>query len=133
MTRTEFSGGFGVIFRGKLGGRVVAIKRVEMEDRPKVSSTSWGYSVSTLVTCCYHSQEFANEAVVWCYARHPNCLPFYGVVDEGARKFLVAPWMTNGHVKDYLKANPHTDRLPLVRVTSSSTYKSMVFYCVGDP
>ena len=44
MTRTEFSGGFGVIFRGKLGGRVVAIKRVEMEDRPKVSSTIWEYS-----------------------------------------------------------------------------------------
>lgn len=130
LTKTNFHGGFGVIHQGKLNGRVVAVKEVTAGRRPlqqllKVSSLSIPFEMWREVTCCHPSQDFSHEAVVWCYARHPNCLPFYGVytIVEGARTrtCLVAPWMTNGHVTGYLQANPTTDRLPLVRETFAYT------------
>ncbi|KAG1751323.1 kinase-like domain-containing protein, partial [Suillus paluster] len=103
LRSTELCGGYGLIYEGKLHGRLVAVKKVREGRRSSHQ---------------FH-KEFSNEAVVWYYVRHRNCLPFYGVYvfddDSGLRTWcLVSPWMAEGHVKDYLQRNPDTDRLPLI-------------------
>ncbi|KAG0707066.1 kinase-like domain-containing protein [Suillus ampliporus] len=99
---TDLRGGYGSIFQGKLNGRLVAVKKVRADRRSPHQ---------------FH-KEFSNEAVVWYFVRHPNCLPFYGVYvfdDAGVKTWcLVSPWMADGHVKDYLQKNPDADRLPLI-------------------
>ncbi|KAG2127482.1 kinase-like domain-containing protein, partial [Suillus clintonianus] len=100
LKHTEFHGGFGLIYQGKLNGRLVAVKKVEGKRSPEQ----------------FH-KVFSNEAVVWYYIRHANCLPFYGVYvfnDDEKTWCLVSPWMTDGHVKGYLKRKPDTDRVPLI-------------------
>ena len=56
------------------------------------------------------AKEFAKEALLWRQLNHPNVLPFYGLYDmpSGAQRIpcLVSPWMDQGNVVLYLKANP---------------------------
>ncbi|KAG1739282.1 kinase-like domain-containing protein [Suillus lakei] len=101
LKHTEFHGGYGLIYQGKLNGRLVAVKKV-LEGKRSPEQ--------------FH-KVFSNEAVVWYYVRHANCLPFYGVyVFDDAEKTwcLVSPWMTDGHVNHYLKSHPDADRYPLI-------------------
>ncbi|KAG2341066.1 kinase-like protein [Suillus weaverae] len=101
LKHTEFHGGFGLIYQGKLNGRLVAVKKVVDGNRSPEQ---------------FH-KVFSNEAVTWYYVRHANCLPFYGVyVFDDAEKTwcLVSPWMTDGHVNHYLKRHPDVDRYPLI-------------------
>ena len=55
------------------------------------------------------AKEFAKEALLWRQLNHPNVLPFYGLYDmsSGAQRIpcLVSPWMDQGNVVQYLKAN----------------------------
>ncbi|OAX40921.1 kinase-like protein [Rhizopogon vinicolor AM-OR11-026] len=100
---TSFHGGFGVIFKGELLGRVVvAMKEIQAAGR----------------TVEQFLNDFSNEAVAWYHTQHANCLPFYGIFhlnDSGAsRTFLVSPWMENGHLNAYLQQHPNVDRAPLV-------------------
>lgn len=100
LTHTEFHGAFGLIYQGKLNGRLVAVKVV---GEGKYSPERF--------------KVFSNEAVIWYYVRHANCLPFYGVYfsDDAETKWcLVSPWMTDGHVNHYLKRHPDADRYPLI-------------------
>lgn len=99
---TNFRGGFGLIYQGKLNGRLVAVKKVlEGNHSPEQFDKS-----------------FSNEAVTWYHVRHANCLPFYGVYvfDDDAEKTwcLVSPWMKDGHVNHYLKEHRDADRYPLI-------------------
>lgn len=56
--------------------------------------------------------------MIWRQLRHPNLLPFYGVLENEFNPLLalVAPWMPNGHLVGYLKRNPNVDRLLLVSI-----------------
>lgn len=100
LKHTEFHGGYGLIYQGKLNGRLVAVKKVLEGNRSPEQ---------------FH-KSFSNEAVIWYYVRHANCLPFYGVyVDDDAKTWcLVSPWMTDGHVNHYLKEHRDADRYPLI-------------------
>lgn len=101
LKHTDFHGGFGLIYQGKLNGRLVAVKKVLEGKRSQEQ---------------FH-KSFSNEAVTWYYVRHENCLPFYGVyVCNDAEKTwcLVSPWMANGHVNHYLEEHPDADRYPLI-------------------
>lgn len=101
LKHTKFHGGYGLIYQGKLNGRLVAVKKVLEGNRSPEQ---------------FH-KSFSNEAVIWYYVRHANCLPFYGIyVDDGAEKTwcLVSPWMTDGHVNHYLKEHRDADRYPLI-------------------
>ncbi|KAG2341045.1 kinase-like protein [Suillus weaverae] len=101
LKHTEFHGAFGLIYQGKLDGRLVAVKKVVDGNRSPEQ----------------FRKVFSNEAVTWYYVRHANCLPFYGVyVFDDAEKTwcLVSPWMTDGHVNHYLKRHPDVDRYPLI-------------------
>ena len=46
---------------------------------------------------------------------HPNIVPFLGVSDAPAPLSMVSEWMPNGNVRDYVRRNPDTSRLQLVR------------------
>ncbi|KAG2341075.1 kinase-like protein [Suillus weaverae] len=97
---TSLHGGSGVISKGELLGRFVAVKEIQAVGR----------------TTEQFLKDFSNEAVVWCHIQHASCLPFYGVfhLNDGApRTCLVSPWMKNGHLNAYLKRTD-ADRAPLV-------------------
>ncbi|KAG1751313.1 kinase-like domain-containing protein [Suillus paluster] len=94
---TDLRGGCGVIFKGELLGRFVAVKEIQAVGRTVKA-------------------DFSNEAVVWCHIQHASCLPFYGVFhfnDGVPRTCLVSPWMENGHLNAYLQRTD-VDRAPLV-------------------
>ena len=48
---------------------------------------------------------------------HRNLMPFYGICleDSQLQYALVSPWMKNGDLLNYLKANPTKDRCSIVR------------------
>lgn len=101
LTHTEFHGRFGWIYQGQLNGHLVAVKKVAEGEQHSPEQ----------------SKVFANEAVIWYYVRHANCLPCYGVYvfDDAEPKWcLVSPWMKDGHVNHYLKSYPDADRYPLI-------------------
>lgn len=100
LVQTSLHGGSGIISKGELLGRVVAVKEIQAVGR----------------TTEQFLKDFSNEAVVWCHIQHSSCLPFYGVfhLNDGApRTCLVSPWMKNGHLNAYLQRTD-ADRAPLV-------------------
>jgi serine/threonine protein kinase len=67
-------------------------------------------------------QDVLREALVWTQMDHPNVLPFTGMCylsDTSNRPCLVAPWMNDGNLPDYLKRcemnGQPVNRLSLVR------------------
>ncbi|KAG6884595.1 hypothetical protein C0993_009762 [Termitomyces sp. T159_Od127] len=59
---------------------------------------------------------FLREVLLWSRLSHPNILPFLGAqMNEGLRFVLISPWMKNGNLRAFLKANPDHDRLKAVR------------------
>ena len=55
--------------------------------------------------------------VTWATFDHPHVLPLLGVAydyDGVERHALIAPWMENGTVMDYVRSHPQADRLKLV-------------------
>ncbi|KAJ2916030.1 hypothetical protein MD484_g4404, partial [Candolleomyces efflorescens] len=62
-------------------------------------------------------QRFEHEIQMWSMLRNEHILPFYGIVTNmGWRIHIVSPWQENGNVKEFIKANPNTDRLRLVSI-----------------
>jgi hypothetical protein len=57
---------------------------------------------------------FVKDAVFSKRLLHPNILPFLGVSSALYPFCVVAPWMKNGNIFRYSKANPRVDRLQLV-------------------
>ncbi|KAJ3558631.1 hypothetical protein NP233_g11470 [Leucocoprinus birnbaumii] len=96
-------GRFGDVWRASVGGRVVSLKTVRLNQQSQVD---------------YLIKNFTREAILWSYLDHPNLLPFYGIYHMPEHRFgsvgLVSPWMSNGNMKDYLVANSGAPRLPLV-------------------
>ena len=48
--------------------------------------------------------------------KHPNVLPFLGVLETETDLYLVSPYAKNGSLKDYIILHPDVDRQRLVRV-----------------
>ncbi|KIM69560.1 hypothetical protein SCLCIDRAFT_103079, partial [Scleroderma citrinum Foug A] len=92
-------GGFGRVYKGTFRNRVVAVKELWQE----------GYD---------HSGEFrrafCNEAIVWRFLKHPNCIPLYGVYRDGMKTYLVSPWMRQGNLTNYLSLNQNANRESLI-------------------
>jgi len=51
---------------------------------------------------------------MWKYLRHPNVLPLMGVTMSENRFAMASDWMTNGNIREFVKAHPDADRLRLV-------------------
>ncbi|RDB28781.1 Serine/threonine-protein kinase HT1 [Hypsizygus marmoreus] len=100
-TEAAASGSYGYIWKGRTGGKAVAMKVM----RGDSSSTGNIFKI------------FCKEAILWRHLRHPHVLPFYGVCQwPGAplRVCLVSPWMENENIVQYLQKNPHADRRALI-------------------
>ena len=52
---------------------------------------------------------------MWKRLAHPNIVPLIGVSEGPAPLSMVSEWMPNGNVRDYVKKNPETSRIHLVR------------------
>ncbi|KAF7360266.1 Protein kinase domain-containing protein [Mycena venus] len=92
-------GAFGDIWRGLVHGQSVSVKIMRL----------FGDEVKAAI------QKFGREALIWRQLSHPNLLPFFGLYYLEKRLCLVSPWMSNGHVLQFLKnAPPNTDRVSLI-------------------
>ena len=58
------------------------------------------------------SQSFFKEAIIWKRLRHPNIVPFVGVTTNPLQ--IVAEWMPNGTLTEFIAKNPATNRIGLV-------------------
>ncbi|KAF9255509.1 kinase-like protein [Marasmius fiardii PR-910] len=90
-------GGFGDVWRGKIGEQIVGLKIV------KAYLTS---DVQKLL------KNYIREAIVWQQLEHPNVLPFMGMyyLDEAQTQLcLVSPWMEQGNLTKYLESTSGED------------------------
>ncbi|KAJ7359501.1 kinase-like domain-containing protein [Mycena albidolilacea] len=94
------AGGFGDIWEGLVGGQSVSVKIMRLFRDVDMKEAM---------------QEFGHEAIIWRQLSHPNLLPFFGLYYLENRLCLVSPWMSNGHIIEFLKnAPPDTDRVSLM-------------------
>ncbi|KAF9257430.1 kinase-like protein [Marasmius fiardii PR-910] len=87
-------GGFGDVWKGKIGGQIVCLKVVKV------------YLVSDVQQLL---KEYMSEAIVWQQLKHPNLLPFMGMyyLDKAREQLcLVSPWMERGNLVRFLKDTP---------------------------
>ncbi|KAJ6514527.1 kinase-like domain-containing protein [Mycena vulgaris] len=92
------AGAFGDIWKGLIRGQSVSVKIMRLFRDVKAALL-----------------EFGREALIWRQLSHPNLLPFFGLYYLDSRLCLVSPWMSNGHVLEFLEnAPPGTDRLSLI-------------------
>ncbi|KAJ7826994.1 kinase-like domain-containing protein, partial [Mycena olivaceomarginata] len=95
------AGAFGDIWKGSVRGQSVSVKIMRLFRDAEVRAAA---------------QAFGHEALIWRQLSHPNLLPFLGLYYVENRLCLVSPWMSNGHVLQFLEnyAPPDTDRLSLM-------------------
>ncbi|KAJ7359530.1 kinase-like domain-containing protein [Mycena albidolilacea] len=94
------AGGFGDIWKGLVGELSVSVKIMRLFRDTDMKEAM---------------QEFRHEALIWRQLSHPNLLPFFGLYYLENRLCLVSPWMSNGHIIEFLKnAPPDTDRVSLM-------------------
>ncbi|KAL0567880.1 hypothetical protein V5O48_014114 [Marasmius crinis-equi] len=87
-------GGFGDVWKGKIGEQLVCLKVVKVYLRSDIT---------------HLMKEYMREAIVWQQLKHPNLLPFVGMyyLDKMREQLcLVSPWMERGDLMRYLKAKP---------------------------
>ena len=53
---------------------------------------------------------------MWKRLNHPNVLPNLGAGPDIAELCVVSPWMSEGHLLQYLRKYPGADRVMIVRV-----------------
>ncbi|TDL23379.1 kinase-like protein [Rickenella mellea] len=63
-------------------------------------------------------RRLAREAGVWASLRHSNILSFYGTI-TGIEPYpearaMISPWLSNGHIMDYITQHPGVNRAMLV-------------------
>ncbi|ESK94344.1 hypothetical protein Moror_8209 [Moniliophthora roreri MCA 2997] len=119
-------GGFGDIWKGTLGtdsGQIVCLKVIKM------------YLMSDVQRLL---KEFLREAVVWRQLKHPNVLPCLGLYyldNRQERVCLVSPWMENGNLAQFLRAQPSDsiDHLQLMHdIASGLSYLHTLKIVHGD-
>ncbi|THU78618.1 kinase-like protein, partial [Dendrothele bispora CBS 962.96] len=84
------AGGFGEIWKGLIGGRIVCLKVVKIYGNSDVQKLL---------------KEFRKEAILWRQFNHPNVLPFLGLyfLDSSKQRIcLISPWMEMGNLRQYL-------------------------------
>ncbi|KAG6830266.1 hypothetical protein H0H92_001532 [Tricholoma furcatifolium] len=94
----ECNGGFADIYKGDFQGLPVCVKTIRLHKATEMH---------------HFMKVVSKEAVLWEQLRHPNLVPFYGIYRYKGRLSLVAPWMENGNIEDYLKRQTTSNRVGL--------------------
>ncbi|KAJ8695215.1 hypothetical protein PTI98_007828 [Pleurotus ostreatus] len=103
------TGGFGKVYKGKYKiGRgkkiLVAVKFLEVP---------WSENMATKILQYLHRETF-----VWSTLKHPNILDLLGIcsgLNNSTSRVpaLISPYCPHGNLRDFLRLNPDTMRLPL--------------------
>ncbi|KAK6966797.1 kinase domain-containing protein [Favolaschia claudopus] len=83
-------GGYGDIWKGLVRGQSVCVKMLRIFQESEIAMAV---------------KEFGAEALIWRQLCHPNVLPFFGLYYIEKRLCLISPWMENGHIMEFLRAN----------------------------
>ncbi|KAK7026369.1 kinase domain-containing protein [Favolaschia claudopus] len=83
-------GGYGDIWKGLVRGQSVCVKMLRIFQESDIAMAL---------------KEFGAEALIWRQLCHPNVLPFFGLYYIEKRLCLISPWMENGHIMEFLRAN----------------------------
>ncbi|KAF9267918.1 kinase-like protein, partial [Marasmius fiardii PR-910] len=116
-------GGFGDVWKGSIGKRIVCLKVVR------------AYILSDVKQLL---KEYMQEGIIWKQLKHPNLLPFMGLyyLDKSKGQLsLISPWMEKGNLVQYLKNTPveHVDHYALVYdVASGLAYLRKTKIVHGD-
>ncbi|KAF9259564.1 hypothetical protein L218DRAFT_874441 [Marasmius fiardii PR-910] len=94
-------GGFADIYKGRAGSLNVCLKVL------RVHTAKTERKKQKIIA------DFCQEALIWTQLRHPSIIPLLGVntVLFSSGFCLVSPWMANGDIVSFLKANPNHDKL----------------------
>ena len=83
-------------------------------------------------------QKFYKEVIGWKSIRHPNLVPFLGVLKDRTqfRFAMVSEWMPNGNINEFVKAHRDVNRFKLVRSFCAFLPRSLIIrnyatYVVG--
>ncbi|KAK7026375.1 kinase domain-containing protein [Favolaschia claudopus] len=89
-------GGYGDIWKGLVRGQSVCVKMLRIFQESDIAMAV---------------KEFGAEAIIWRQLCHPNVLPFFGLYYIDQRLCLISPWMQNGNIIEFLRANsPDTQK-----------------------
>ncbi|KAF9779225.1 kinase-like domain-containing protein [Thelephora terrestris] len=94
-----YRGGFADVWKGQFQGSDVAVKVLRLyatTDFAKVAS------------------RFCKEVVAWNSLRHPNVMSLLGATMDGDGFAMVSEWMTNGNIKEFVKAHWEVNRFELL-------------------
>ncbi|KAF9258045.1 hypothetical protein L218DRAFT_878132 [Marasmius fiardii PR-910] len=84
-------GGFGDVWKGRIGQQLVCLKVVRAFSQSDVEQIL---------------KDYMQEAIVWRQLNHPNVMPFMGIYyldTEKKQLCLVSPWMAQGNLVEFLK------------------------------
>ncbi|KAF8147606.1 kinase-like domain-containing protein [Mycena galopus ATCC 62051] len=87
------SGRLGDSWKGLIGTQSIRVKVLRLFKKADIESLL---------------KEFGREALTWRRLCHPNVLPFLGIYHLDGNMCLVAPWMENGNIMEFLKNEPST-------------------------
>ncbi|KAJ3553608.1 hypothetical protein NP233_g12606 [Leucocoprinus birnbaumii] len=62
-------------------------------------------------------QRLIRETVIWQRLKHPNILPFIGLLSDLNWSYvpaLISPWCRNGTIREFINAQPHTNKPQLM-------------------
>ncbi|KDQ18948.1 hypothetical protein BOTBODRAFT_639063 [Botryobasidium botryosum FD-172 SS1] len=94
-------GGFGDCYLGIFFGRLVVSKRLRFY-----------YERDNYMKSLLH------EASIWRELDHPNIIPFLGLPSINGIPHLMSPLMQNGTADEFVKKNPHVNRVHLLIQTA---------------
>lgn len=62
-------------------------------------------------------QRYYKELTIWKQLNHPNVIPTFGASTDIDEFCVVAPWMPEGELSQYLRKNPGANRVGIVRAS----------------
>jgi serine/threonine protein kinase len=121
-------GGFGDIYHGRLrDGTLVAVKALRSYLLLSSNTGPKALKVGTILYCASFSDSFRakramRELYYWSKLDHNNVQSLLGIIILEGRLGVVSLWMSNGHLREYLRKNPNTNRLELVSLMRCSAF-----------
>jgi hypothetical protein len=110
------SGGFSDVWPGMyeedLAVAIKVIRYCELDDVQKVKKVRYPNLFPRTIGPD-HPQNFCREVITWKRMSHPNILPLIGVMMNENEYSMVAPWMDNGNVIEFLKDPENHQANPL--------------------